>query len=286
MKGIFVTNGFVKWDKFSTIYDMLQGALEECGCTVERYTNCDLTMIPITEQLPKGDFVLFWDKDISLAKRLEKNGMRVFNSAEALEICDDKGLTAVALESSGIKMPKTVVLPKSFMPYSDIGFIDKLEQAIGYPMVLKECHGSFGKQVYLISNRSELVERITAITPRTMLCQEFIQNSYGRDVRIQVVGDEVVAAAYRKAKEGDFIANVTNGGKMYAYNPSEEMKKMAIAACRQVGADFAGVDVLFGKNDEPVLCEINTNAHFKNLYDATGVDTSKYIARYITNAVK
>ncbi len=286
MKGIFVTNGFVKWDKFSTIYDMLQSSLERCGCTVERYTNCDLTLLPIGAELPKGDFVLFWDKDIALAKRLEKAGMRVFNSAEALEICDDKGLTAIALENEGIPMPETVVLPKSFMPYSDISFTEKIEKTIGYPMVLKECHGSFGKQVFLIKNREELIERILSITPRTMICQKFIGSSYGRDVRIQVVGGQVVATAYRKAKDGDFIANVTNGGKMFPYEPSEEMKDMAITACRKVGADFAGVDILFGENDKPILCEINTNAHFKNLFDATGTDTSEFIARYITDTVK
>jgi len=285
MKGILVTNGFVRWEKFETIYKMLIDAFNGEGCELMRYSNIEL-MKPVNADFPCGDFVLFWDKDVMLAKRLEKRGMRVFNSSEALETCDNKGLTAVVLENSGIKMPQTILLPKTFAPYSDYEFVSTIGDTLGFPLVLKECHGSFGKQVWLINNIDELIEKIREVTPRPMIAQKLISTSFGRDVRIQVVGGEIVAAAYRKAKDGDFIANVTSGGTMYDYKPTKEQAEMAINACRAVKADFAGVDVLFGKDEEPVLCEINTNAHFKNLYDATGIDASLYIAKHIVSVIK
>ena len=54
-------------------------------------------------------------------------------------------------------------------------------------------------------------------------------------------------------------------------------------AARAVGADFAGVDLLFGSSGA-LLCEVNSNAHFKNLMDCTGVNTAEKILDYIREA--
>ena len=56
---------------------------------------------------------------------------------------------------------------------------------------------------------------------------------------------------------------------------------MAVDACRALSLDFAGVDILFGPGEKPVLCEVNSNAHFKNLYDCTGINAAESIIRYI-----
>jgi glutathione synthase/RimK-type ligase-like ATP-grasp enzyme len=74
---------------------------------------------------------------------------------------------------------------------------------------------------------------------------------------------------------------VTNGGKMERFSPSKAFIDMAIEACKTVKADFAGVDILFGESGEPVLCEINSNAHFRNLYDATGINVADDLADYV-----
>ena len=109
--------------------------------------------------------------------------------------------------------------------------------------------------------------------------QQYIAASRGKDIRIQVVGDQVVGAMYRYS-ETDFRANVTAGGHMCDYEPSEEERRLAIRAARAVGCDFAGVDLLFGE-DGPLVCEVNSNAHFKNLLDCSGVNTAEEIMRYV-----
>ena len=58
---------------------------------------------------------------------------------------------------------------------------------------------------------------------------------------------------------------------------------MALKVCRELKLDFAGVDIMFGKQGEPVLCEVNSNAHFKNIYDCTGVNVADEIMEYILN---
>ena len=121
-----------------------------------------------------------------------------------------------------------------------------------------------------------------------MQFQEFVRSErrgVAADVRIHVVGGEAVAAVLRTAKDGDFRANVTNGGAMHAYTPSEAEKTLAMRVCDVLKIDFAGVDLLFGPRDEPMLCEVNTNAHFKNLYDACGIDVGPFIFRHILNVL-
>ena len=44
------------------------------------------------------DFCVFLDKDKAAARLLEKCGVKLFNSASAIEICDDKILTHIAFK--------------------------------------------------------------------------------------------------------------------------------------------------------------------------------------------
>lgn len=288
MKGWLIVNEFLSSEKFTELYDMLQRAAMEQGICLEKKTNAQILPVLGEQKTPfEVDFVLFWDKDIRLAKALENRGVFVANSSQAIEACDDKALTHLLLEQDKIPMPRTLLAP---MTYSTVGYtnLDFLEQAgekLGFPLVVKECFGSFGQQVYLAANQQELVQFVTALAGRPFLLQEFIESSFGKDLRLQVVGNEVVAAMYRYSENGDFRANISNGGKMKSYQPTEEEKQLAVKACEALGLDFAGVDILFGKNG-PMVCEVNSNAHFKNIYDCTGVNTAEYILRYLKRRVE
>ena len=79
----------------------------------------------------------------------------------------------------------------------------------------------------------------------------------------------------------DFRANITNGGKMVPFTPDKAWKEAAIKISKALKLDFAGVDLLFGKDDKPYICEINSNAHFKNIDDCTGSDVALEIIDYI-----
>ena len=151
-------------------------------------------------------------------------------------------------------------------------------------MIIKEAYGSFGAQVYLVNTLDEAEKIITSLGHKDFIMQEFISESKGRDVRVNVVGGQVVSAMERY-NENDFRSNITNGGKMRKINLSEDMKDAAIKATEAIGLDFAGVDILFGK-DGPVVCEVNSNPHFKSSLECTGVDMSEKIMDYITEQIK
>ena len=73
---------------------------------------------------------------------------------------------------------------------------------------------------------------------------------------------------------------------MKKYEPSEDEINMAVEACKHIGLDFAGVDILFGENNEPILCEINSNAHFINIYNCTGINVADEIMKYINDMLE
>lgn len=235
----------------------------------------------------KPDFILFWDKDVKLARYFEKLGIRVFNSAKAIAICDDKSLTHLELMNAGIKMPRTIIAPMTFpnIGYTSYNFLELVKAKIEFPFIIKEVFGSFGQQVYLINDENELENVVKQQGKNGLIFQEYIKTSKGQDVRLQVVGKEVVASMYRYNDTGDFRANVSNGGKTKAYTPAKDQVDLAVKSCDILGLDFAGVDLLFGPDNEPILCEINSNAHFKNITDATGISVSDKIIEYIVDVL-
>ena len=114
--------------------------------------------------------------------------------------------------------------------------------------------------------------------------QEFIKTSKGKDLRINVVGDKVIATVFR-SNDNDFRSNITLGGDKQPYSPNEKQKQIAINAVKALGLDFAGVDVMFGENDTPIVCEVNSNPHFKSTLECTGVDLALSIADYVIGKI-
>lgn len=293
MKGWLVVNEFLQSEKFNEIHSWLLQAANRQDMDLVLKTNASLMIeLPACTGdaicLEKPDFILFWDKDIRLAEHLEKLGFPVFNRAVAIEICDDKSLTHMVLMHAGIRMPGTIIAPKTFdnIGYTNLEFVRRAAERLGFPMVVKECFGSFGQQVYLAHNYMELTGIISKAGAKPVLFQEFISASAGRDIRLQVVGGRVITSMYRYSVDGDFRANLTIGGRMEPYQPSAEQCRLALECCKRIGLDFAGVDILFGENDEPIVCEVNSNAHFKNIYDCTGVNAADAIISHIKSKLK
>lgn len=288
MTGILVVNEFLYTNKFNEIHEWLLNAAKRQNIDLKLSTNAEL-MIDIGGEGPKpeADFILFWDKDVRLAYYLEQSGYRVFNSSKAIEICDDKSLTHLTLMKHDIPMPRTRIAPKTFdnIGYTNYHFLKETAKALDYPLVVKECFGSFGQQVYLAKNDSELLEITKKIGAKPMLFQQYIKTSFGRDVRLQVVGGKVIAAMKRYGENGEFRANLTIGGRMEEFHPTKEQCELAVRCCDIIGLDFAGVDLLFGENEKPIVCEVNSNAHFKNIYDCTGVNAADAIMQYIRNEI-
>ncbi|MFS0689883.1 RimK family alpha-L-glutamate ligase [Sporosarcina sp. 179-K 8C2 HS] len=277
-----IYNGSLTSDKFRDQAELLKEAAERAGVRATLKKNYEVQMA-LNEKLEDcPDFVVFLDKDILLATFLKNVGIPVFNDPEVIEICDNKAKQYIQLAKNKIAMPETIIAPKVYPNFTieGSGYYEKVLEKLGLPMIIKEGHGSFGMKVYLIETEEEFFAKVDELRGVDYVFQQFIATSRGRDIRVNIVGGKVVAAMYRSS-ETDFRANITNGGVASVIELTPEQKELAIRAAEAVGAEFAGVDLLFGENEAPLVCEVNAAAHIRNIYNVTGINVADRMIEYI-----
>lgn len=290
MYGWIVYNGALRITKIEKLVERLSKRASEKGLNLELVKNNELLPsygpqgegeLKTLKPLKTPEFIVFWDKDIFLAKHLEMMGFRLFNSREAIEICDNKALTQLKLANLGISMPKTLVGPFVFhkQNLSD-AYIDHVFDTLGPSVILKESHGSFGMQVYKVDSREDFRATVDAIGNNAFIMQEYIETTFGRDIRVNIIGDQIVGAMERQSTE-DFRANITLGGVGKVVTLSESQAQLALSAHKALGLDFSGIDLLYGENDVPILCEVNSNVNYLSYEDLSGLDFSGLLVDYL-----
>ncbi|MBO2537473.1 ATP-grasp domain-containing protein [Rummeliibacillus suwonensis] len=281
-----IYNGSLINDKFLDQARLMAEACEQLNVQPTILKNYEMMMKLDEELQNKPDFVIFLDKDILLATYLKNCGIPVFNDPEVIETCDNKAKQYIQLAKAHVPMPTTIIAPKVYPKFTirDSGYFENVLHTLGLPMIIKEGHGSFGMNVYLIHTEEEFYEKVDALRGVDFVFQQFVASSRGRDIRVNIIGDEIIASMYRHS-ETDFRANITNGGHAEKIMLTDIQKEVAIQAAKAVGAEFAGVDLLFGPDEEPIVCEVNAAAHIRNLYNVTGINVGVAFVEYILKKI-
>lgn len=282
-----IFNGSLTSDKFYDQALLVKEAAERQNVQASIKKNYEV-MMALSEALnDRPDFVVFLDKDILLARFLKLQGIQVFNDPEVIERCDNKANQYIQLAKHQIPMPKTIIAPKVYPAFTirDSGYYEKVLETLSLPIIIKEGRGSFGMKVYLIETEEDFYEKVEELRGIDYVFQQFIATSKGRDVRVNIVGGKIVAAMYRHS-ETDFRANITNGGTAEVVTLTAAQEKIAIEAAVAVGAEFAGVDLLFGENETPLVCEVNAAAHIRNILNVTGINVADAMIQYILEEIR
>ncbi len=231
------------------------------------------------------DFIVYLDKDKYLPRMLERGGLRLFNRAEAVELCDDKMLTYIALAGGGVNLPQTLPAPLCY--YADArlpaGYAEEIGRRLGYPLVVKKSFGSWGMDVRLVSDEKEL----SAVAEEFRMVPHLYQKRVGvsgEDYRVLVVGGKAIACMKRK-NDKDFRSNIEAGGKGSRAELSEKFLAAAERCAQILGLDYCGVDLLDEKG-EPYVCEVNSNALFNEAERVTGVNVAGIFAEHMIKKVK
>lgn len=280
MKCWIIYNGSLESDKFADQARLTAEAAQRKGVEALLMKNYEVVMdLSAGRELP--DFAVLLDKDILLGAFLKSRGVRVFNDPDVIGLCDNKASQYIRLAEAGLPMPETIVAPKVYPKFSirDSGYFERVLEQLGLPMIIKEGHGSFGMKVYLIGTEEEFFEKTEALRGVDFVFQRFVAGSRGRDIRVNIVGGRIVAAMQRHS-ENDFRANITNGGVAAPVELTAEQEEIALAAAAAVGAEFAGVDLLYGE-DGPLVCEVNAAAHIRNILNVTGINVADAMIGYI-----
>lgn len=284
MKGLILINAYNRMPEVVYQSERLKEEFGKRGVKADIRRN-DFFAVAVSKDLVCSvkdyDFCVFLDKDKYVLQGLDKAGIPLFNGYSAIEVCDDKMTTYLALADNGIKMPLT--LPAIFC-YTEGAEISEeslraIENALGYPLVVKKSYGSCGAGVYLIGNREELKEKSRALMKEPHLYQKYISSSFGRDVRVIVIGKKVFGAILRKS-EKDFRSNVALGGTAEEYELPESAIKLCERVAEILGLDYCGIDLLFGEEGF-LVCEVNSNAFFGGFERATNKNVAGAYAEYI-----
>ncbi len=239
----------------------------------------------IQTELNGVDFAIYLDKDKYQSEILESLGIKLFNSHKAVRVCDDKGTTYLALLNGGLNIPKTIFGALCYnkdMPI-DKPWAEQIAKNLGFPMIIKESFGSMGKGVYLANNLSELLAVMEKVKLKPHLFQEYIGES-GVDVRVIVIGGKAVCAMERR-NDSDFRSNVAQGGYGKKITLTDEFKNSAEKCALVLGLDYCGVDLLYGKDNKPYVCEVNSNAFISGIEKVTGFNVAKAYAEHIISCL-
>ncbi|HEY8419008.1 MAG TPA: RimK family alpha-L-glutamate ligase [Clostridia bacterium] len=289
-RGIIIINSFSYSHAFQNQTKRLIEEFENLGVKMDigknSHINIYLDNYNIVNRIKDYDFVVYLDKDKYPARMIEKSGQKIFNNPRAIELCDDKLQTYIALTQNNIKMPTTIASPLKFYQ-TDIDdgiFLQKVIEILNFPIVVKGAFGSLGNKVFLARDFNELKVLREKLMDIPHLYQEFIRASAGEDTRVIVIGNKVRAAMIRRS-ETDFRSNIELGGKGYPTQLTEEYIEMAQKASIVLGLDYCGIDILKDQNGQPVLCEVNSNAFFNTIEKVSGVNVAKIYAEYICDKV-
>lgn len=295
MRGWLIYNGSLEVKKVNILVNKLKQEADRLGFDLSLVKTTDILpyydencrpKIALLSDQPKCDYIIFWDKDVLLAKHLGIMGHAVFNSSDAIAKCDDKLLMHQALTNSGIPTPNTMIGPFAFFKNElDLNHYKGVVDLLGEDFIIKEACGSFGMQVYMINSFEQYISKINELGNKRFLMQENIKSSRGRDLRINIIGDKIIGAMER-INTTDFRANITLGGSGRPVEINEKQREIALKAHKCLGLDFSGVDLLYDENEDPILCEVNSNVNYISYEDVSGLNISKLLLEYIEGSLQ
>ena len=288
MNGLIIVNQTIGHNQYKI--DRFQEEFSKRNISLEVFVNdgslAEIKDNDIVINLPKADFVFYLDKDIYLARLLEKAGYRLFNRADFIKLCDDKMLTFIRCANENIKMPRTIAGPLVYteLEKSNYKFLDKVIEELGLPMVVKKVYGSLGEGVYLAKTRDELIDLYSKIYRNPIIFQEYVKSSYGKSIRVLVIDGKVFGSFIRK-NERDFRSNFSDDAGSQLLEKPQKYEAFAQEIADKLQIEYAGIDLLVYEDDNPILCEINSNAFFEEFEKVTGLNVASAIADMVVKKV-
>lgn len=208
-----------------------------------------------------------------LSRQLELMGIRVFNNSFVADICNDKAKTYQYLARTGIPMVDSCFYKNDQLP-------DLLPQ-IKQPSVIKAVDGHGGSQVFLLNGIDGATNEVIlkGIASSDFVIQP-LTGSRHQDLRVYVIGKDIIAAVLRTAKHG-FKANFSLGGEVSLYQLSKQEKILVNTIIDMFDFDLVGIDFIIGEEGELIFNEIEDVVGSRMLYQCSDYNIVKSYLKYI-----
>jgi len=213
----------------------------------------------------------------AILRHLERMNVVMINGSDSIDDVKDKLYTQQILGQSNLPVPKTLLVKHPI----DIDFV---ERNIGFPAIVKTLSGSFGAGVFLAETKRQFKDliKLAEITKKSynIIVQEFIKESFGKDIRVFVLNNKVVGCMMRQSTDDDFRANITRGGEGIPYQIDDDIEWLGGESARLLGLDIAGVDLLFDDSGYKI-CEVNSSPGFEGMEKFTKTNIAEKIVNYV-----
>jgi len=231
-----------------------------------------------------GDVVLerciSYYRGLNFTACLEFLDVPVINSFAVSNTCGNKMITSMLLKKNNIPTPKT------YFSFSSESAMEHFEK-VGYPLVIKPIIGSWGRSVIPIKDKDtadaiiENREVTDGPQDRIYYLQEMIDRP-PRDIRVITVGDQPIAAMYRKSS-GGFKTNIALGAEPEICKITNEVEELCAKTSKVVGGGILGIDLMEDKNRGLVVHEVNNTVEFKGLVKVAQKDIPKEMIDFAIN---
>ena len=217
----------------------------------------------------------------AVVRQFELMGVYTAVGTDALLRSRDKRTALQYLAANKLPVPDSIF---TAMPEN----VESSLRVLGdhYPMVIKTLNSTQGMGVILGESQSaaQSVAEAFIRLREEILLQRFVEESKGKDVRVFIVGDKVIASMERSAQNGEFRSNLHRGASSHKVRITSEEEEIALNAARLMGLEIAGVDIL-RSNAGPLILEVNASPGLEGIEGTTGVDIAGQIIKYVeTNA--
>lgn len=218
---------------------------------------------------------------VAVLTQFEMKDIPVINASTAILRTRNKLRAIQWMTRHNIDMPKTVFIRRPS------GLKAAIEAVGGFPVILKLLSGTQGIGVMIAENYRTIEATLDTLWSlgQDILIQECIQESLGKDVRIIVAGDKVIAAMTRTARIGEFRSNIHRGGMGTQLELTEEYCETAVRAAKATKLEIAGVDMLLSHSG-PKVIEVNSSPGLEGIEAATGINVAQRMLEYCIERVR
>lgn len=234
-----------------------------------------------------GDVVLercvSYFRGLHFTASLEFMDVPVLNKFQVANQCGNKMFMTLLLKKYNVPTPKT------YFSFSSESASENIEK-VGYPLVIKPVIGSWGRGVMQLKDKdtADALFEIRDITDsphdRIFYLQELI-NRPPRDIRVITVGDEPIAAMYRKSS-GGFKTNIALGADPELCEITKEIEEISTKASKAMGGGILGIDIMEDEKRGLVVHEVNNTVEFKGLARVSRRNIPKEMVEFALNYVR
>ena len=149
-------------------------------------------------------------------------------------------------------------IPKTYIYYNR-GNADTFLKKTEYPKIIKKSYGPSNYGGYFVHKVDSYKEARALFDEKKyhpMYFQDFVPME--ADIRVMLIGHKPVCAFWRRAPEGEWLTNTSQGGEMDYMDVPKSVLDLAVKVSKAANAEYWACDIAYGKDGKVRILECAT----------------------------